>query len=100
MCGNSRVLVGHGFSHDISLDGSVRLQPLKYRSCSSHAGSFGGVYKNVLRITLVVMSGSPEEFHRDDELACLGRLLDLKTEGFVGGRSFSSDKRGGFIQGL
>src|SRR5271168_1977404 len=39
VCENSRIFVGRSFSYDINTAKSVRLQPLKYRFCSSHTGS-------------------------------------------------------------
>src|SRR5271170_8410470 len=39
VCENSRIFVGRSFSYDINTAKSVRLQPLKYRFCSSHTDS-------------------------------------------------------------
>src|SRR5277367_2400627 len=39
VCENSRIFVGRSFSYDINTAKSVRLQPLKYRFCSSRTGS-------------------------------------------------------------
>jgi len=45
LCGNPRIFVGRGFSHDIYTAKSVRLQPLKYRFCGCHTDYQAGRYK-------------------------------------------------------
>jgi hypothetical protein len=43
---NAGIFVGRSFSYDINTVNRVRLQPLKYRCCSSHTGSQPATYKN------------------------------------------------------